>query len=69
LDLAALAAQRLRRSDVGRVARVVTNRVVFFIAEMMNQLAIERTFDERLRQLLEQTVLIEYVVQLLVIFQ
>ena len=67
LHLAALAAHRLQRGAVARVARVIAGGVVALVAEVMSQLAVEGVLDECLHELLEQSILTEQVVGLLVI--
>jgi hypothetical protein len=67
--LAALAAHGLRSRAVAGVARVVTGSVVLLVAEVVSQFAVESTFNESFRQLLEKSILTEQVFRLLVVFQ
>jgi hypothetical protein len=69
LDLSALAAHGLWSRAVAGVAGVVAGSVVLLVAEVVCQLSVESTLNQRLRELLEKPVLSKQVFRLLIVFQ
>src|SRR5947208_15291252 len=57
LDFTKIPHYRLAARPVSRVAATATLGIVLFVAYMVGELGIQRSFDQRLRQLLEQSVL------------
>jgi hypothetical protein len=57
IQLAELAFQFLPAAAISRIAAVVARRVVLLVADVLCQFGVERTLQQRLRQLLEKAVL------------
>src|ERR1019366_1052643 len=64
-----IALERLGGSAIDRVAAVITGRIVLLVAEMVGHLNLHRAFQQRLGQLLQQTVFPYDVFWLLVVRQ
>ncbi len=69
VELAALAFDRFRGLPVAGVSAVLAGGVVLLVAEEVGHLALQRTLDDRLGELLEETVVAQHVFRQLVVFQ
>jgi hypothetical protein len=66
LDLAVLTLQRLRAEPVPRVAATPAGRVALLVTQVLRQLGVQRTFDQRSLQLLEKPFFPQQILRLLI---
>jgi hypothetical protein len=69
IHFAEAAFQRLFRLPVPRVPALVPGRVVLLVSQVARQFRLQRPFQKRLRQLPQQTILVNYVLRLFIVRQ